>query len=92
MFDTISFIGCGNMGSAVAKACRAGAPEAELLFANRTPAKAQALADTLGGEVVTNREAAQRAGLIFLGVKPQLIQTKENVNKIVQKGIQEVRL
>ena len=38
------FIGCGNMGGAVARAVCKGAGAREVLLANRTPAKAQALA------------------------------------------------
>ena len=42
-----------------------------LLLANRTPAKAAALAKELGGRVCPNAEAAETAELLFLGVKPQ---------------------
>lgn len=42
------FIGCGNMGGAVARAVCKGAGSGDVLLANRTPAKAQALADELG--------------------------------------------
>ena len=36
------FIGCGNMGGAVARAVCKGAGSGDVLLANRTPAKAQA--------------------------------------------------
>ena len=71
MFDKIGFIGTGNMGSAVAHAV-AGQGR-ELLLANRTPAKAQALADAVGGRVVKNPEAAGESELLFLCVKPQMM-------------------
>ena len=71
MFDKIGFIGTGNMGSAVAHAV-AGQGR-ELLLANRTPAKAQALADAVGGRVVKNPEAAGESKLLFLCVKPQMM-------------------
>ena len=44
MYQTIGFIGTGNMGSAVARAvARSGLAET-ILLSNRTPAKAEALA------------------------------------------------
>ena len=65
------FIGCGNMGGAVARAvCRGVGPE-NVVLANRTPAKAAVLAKELGGTVCPNAEAAETAELLFLGVKPQ---------------------
>ena len=72
MFEKIGFIGTGNMGAAIAAAV-AGQGR-ELLLANRTPAKAQALAEQLGARVVKNPEAAGESDLIFLGVKPQMME------------------
>ena len=71
MFRKIGFIGTGNMGAAIASAV-AGEGR-ELLLANRTPAKAQALAEQLGARVVKNPEAAGESDLLFLGVKPQMM-------------------
>ena len=65
----IGFIGTGNMGGALARAVAKGGHT--LLLANRTPAKAEALAQELGGTVCPNAEAAETAELLFLGVKPQ---------------------
>ncbi len=73
MFNTIGFIGCGNMGGALARAVRASGPEVELFFANRSPDKAETLAQELVGQVQTNEWVAQNCSLIFLGVKPQLM-------------------
>lgn len=70
--ETIGVIGCGNMGGAIARAvCRAADPQSVLL-ANRTPAKAEALAAELGCRFGTNAEAAA-CSLVFLGVKPQVL-------------------
>ena len=44
-----------------------------MLLANRTPAKAQALADELGCACGTNEEVAGICDFIFLGVKPQMM-------------------
>ena len=74
MFHTIGFIGCGNMGSAVARAMGKSAPSAQLLFANRSPEKAMDLARTLGGECSDNTAIARTCSLIVLGVKPQMMQ------------------
>lgn len=65
----IGFIGTGNMGGALVRAAAKGGHT--LLLANRTPAKAAALAKELGGTVCPNAEAAETAELLFLGVKPQ---------------------
>ena len=69
---TIGFIGCGNMGGAMARAvCRVAAP-ADVVLANRTPAKAEALAAELGCRAGSNEDAAG-CDLVFLGVKPQMM-------------------
>jgi len=73
MFTTIGFIGCGNMGAALARAVRVSGPEVELFFANRSPEKAEALAAELAGQAQTNQWIAQNCSLIVLGVKPQLM-------------------
>ena len=67
------FIGCGNMGGAVARAvCRGVGPE-NVVLANRTPAKAEALAEALGCRAAANDVVAQDCDVIFLGVKPQMM-------------------
>ena len=67
------FIGCGNMGGAVARAVCKGAGAGDVLLANRTPAKAQALAGELGCACGTNEQVASICDFIFLGVKPQMM-------------------
>ena len=68
----IGFIGTGNMGGALASAAAKSA-QAELLLANRTPEKAQALAEAIGARVCDNAAAAGEADHLFLGVKPQMM-------------------
>ena len=56
MMKTIGFLGCGNMGGAIARAvCKATEPE-NVFLANRTAAKAEALAAELGCQTATNAE------------------------------------
>ena len=66
-----AFIGVGNMGGALARAaCRAIGPD-QVVLANRTPAKAEALAAELGCTVVDSAaDAVWAAEYLFLGVKP----------------------
>ena len=68
------FIGCGNMGGAVARAVCKGAGAGDVLLANRTPAKAEALAAELGCACGTNEQVAGICDFIFLGVKPQMME------------------
>ena len=71
MYQSVGFIGTGNMGSAIAKAVSASGLAAEILLANRTPAKAEELAAQLkGARLATNEEVAAKCDLIFLAVKP----------------------
>ena len=70
-FNQVGFLGCGNMGAALAKA--AAKQTDDILLANRTPAKAEALAQALDVKAAGNREVAQSCDLIFLGVKPQMM-------------------
>ena len=69
---TYGFIGTGSMGGAVAKAAAKAVGGGNLFLANRTPAKAEALAAELGGRACDNGTAA-RQDYIFLGVKPQMM-------------------
>ena len=75
MYQTIGFIGTGNMGSALARAADRGAAEGAVLWlSNRTPAKAEVLAASLTrAQVNSNEEIARTCDLSFLGVKPQMM-------------------
>ena len=69
---TIGFIGTGNMGGTLARAA-AKNKDNKVLLTNRTQAKAEKLALEIGAEAVTQREAAEQADFLFLGVKPQML-------------------
>jgi len=68
-----SFIGTGNMGGALARAAAKKLPSGAILLANRTAAKAEALAKELRCLTGTNEDAAAKGKYIFLGVKPQMM-------------------
>ena len=69
----LGFIGTGNMGGALVQAVCKVADPASVLLSNRTPAKAEALAQRFGCTVGTNREVASQCRYVFLGVKPQMM-------------------
>lgn len=66
----LGFIGTGSMGGALARAACVKTDPGRVILANRTPARAQALASELGCAAGTAEEAAG-AKYIFLGVKPK---------------------
>ena len=71
---TFGFIGCGNMGGALARAVCKATPADQVFVTNRTAEKAHALAEELGCCVALDNEAvAGSADFIFLGVKPQMM-------------------
>ena len=83
------FIGTGNMGGAVAKAAAKAVGGGNLFLANRTPAKAEALAAELGGRACDNGTAA-RQDYIFLGVKPQMMAGMlEGIRPVLRERIEK---
>lgn len=67
------FIGCGNMGGAIAKAVTKRVGGVNVLLANRTKAKAEKLAAELGCKAGSNEDAAS-CDFVFLGVKPYMME------------------
>ena len=70
---TYGFIGTGNMGGALARAARKRLSGGEILLANRSATKAEALAQELDCRAVDNAAVAAGADYIFLGVKPYMV-------------------
>ena len=64
------FIGCGNMGGAIAKALRC--QTADIMVADPSP-NAKALAETLGAVYTDNETLVSSCDRIFLAVKPQMM-------------------
>ena len=65
------FIGTGCMGGALATACAKAIGPEDILLSNRSPEKAQALAEKLGAIPADNETITRDCDVIFLGVKPQ---------------------
>ena len=65
------FIGCGNMGGALAQAVVKSVNPFEVALCDANVERALALAESLGCGVTTTQELAASAKFIFLGVKPQ---------------------
>lgn len=68
----IGFIGCGNMGGALAKAV-SKSEMAEIFLADANLEKAQNLSEEIGAKVSTGKDVAKNCKYIFLGVKPQMM-------------------
>ena len=71
----IGFIGTGYMGGALATAASKSGLDIEILLANRHKEKAEALCKQIGGTVTDNKTVVKEADYIFLGVKPQILET-----------------
>ena len=67
------FIGCGNMGGALAKAAAKAVGGNAVLLADADLQKAESLAKELGACVSANQEIAEQCDFIILGVKPQVM-------------------
>ncbi|WP_328329792.1 MULTISPECIES: pyrroline-5-carboxylate reductase [unclassified Streptomyces] len=72
MAQTVAVLGTGKIGEALLSGMlRAGWPPANLLVTTRRPARAEELRTRYAVEPVTNQEAAERADILILTVKPQ---------------------
>ena len=65
------FIGCGNMGGALARAAAKAVGGERILLADTDAEKAAALAEEIGGAVADAKKIAESCDYIILGVKPQ---------------------
>lgn len=87
MYKKVGFIGTGNMGSAIAKAAEKSGMADKIILANRTPAKAEALARELNiAETADNCTVAEVCNIIFLAVKPQFLgEVMEQIAPVLAK-------
>ena len=73
MNERFGFIGCGNMGSALASGVVQAVGGANVALSGRTAEKVERCAKALGASFSSNETIAQSATFIFLGVKPQMM-------------------
>lgn len=78
----IGFIGCGNMGGALAKAA-----DGEVILYDKNESTAKALGEKIGATVYSSAEAvAKDADFLFLGVKPNVIHSvAEELKDVLQE-------
>ena len=69
----IGFIGCGNMGGALAKAVSLAGNAEKIFLADINIQKAENLAKEISAIVSDAKEIAAECDYIFIGVKPQMI-------------------
>ena len=89
MNKTIGFIGCGNMGAALARAVAKCVPAESILLADLDTDKCRALADELGARISTAEKIAKDAYAVVLGVKPQALEKTLAPLKEILKGREE---
>ena len=75
MNPTFGFIGTGNMGSALVRAAAKAMAAENITLADQCAEKAAALAKELGCASTDVKTLAQNCYYIFLGVKPQVMET-----------------
>lgn len=76
----IGFIGCGNMGGALARAVAKSLAPEQIVLCDQNEEKAAALAGELGAKTADICEVAESCRFVVLGVKPQVL--KETVASI----------
>ena len=69
----IGFIGTGNMGGALARAAAKSIEKENILLSDAYAPVAEKLAEELGCKAYAVAEVAEKADMLFLGVKPQVI-------------------
>ena len=70
----LGFIGCGNMGGALARAAAKSVGGQNIALCDHSQKKAASLANELGASVLSARELVQNSHFVVLGVKPQNMQ------------------
>ncbi len=74
MDKIFGFIGCGNMGGAIAEAVSKTNVHKKIMLSDSYALKTKQLAEKISGEVSDNLSIAKSADVIFLGIKPQMLE------------------
>lgn len=69
----IGFLGCGNMGGALARAVRRADPSAVIILSDTDKKKRDALAAEISAKVAEADAMIREANYVFLGLKPQIL-------------------
>ena len=72
---TLGFIGCGNMGGALARAAGKTVSGREIAVCDRDGEKTAAMRLEFGAVEATSRDIAENAAFIVLGLKPQYMES-----------------
>ena len=72
---TAGFIGCGNMGGALCRSAAKAVGGKNIYASDFFFEKADALCREIGAQASSNEEIAKNCSYIFLGVKPQVIES-----------------
>ncbi len=70
---TFGFIGCGNMGGAIAAAAAKQRDPGDMLVSSKSASSAKAFAEKHGMTATSNETIAREAKFVVLGVKPQFM-------------------
>ena len=69
----IGFLGCGNMGGALARAVRRADPTAVIILSDTDKRKRDALASQISAKVADADAMLREVHYVFLGLKPQVL-------------------
>ena len=80
------FIGCGNMGSALIRAAVKAVDPSRIMITDTDEKKAEALAQETGTAFTDLKTLAEETQMIFLGVKPQMMEALfKNLQPLLDK-------
>ena len=83
---TVGFIGCGNMGGALAKAISTN-KQIKVYISDNNEAKAKTFAEEIGAEATSNSDVASLSDFLFIGVKPSYVKSvADEIRDNVREG------